>query len=209
MDDAHHFKRPGDPLASGPGRGWISCAHDRLEPRAIVEAIDRGDFYASTGVELASYEATPASIALAIKATTYSRYRVQFIGRKGKGATEDPEARGRQPFKGGGGHRGGRIPEVNGHGVDAAGGSGHWRSKDLRVICHAALTHETSFVSGPSGRWAGNQAGGHTGVSPQPRYSAKILPTGISSPSRCGLVNTSPASARNSMGRSNRPSRLR
>ncbi len=45
VDDAHHFKRPGDPLASGPGRGWIYVRTDRLEPRAIVEALERGSFY--------------------------------------------------------------------------------------------------------------------------------------------------------------------
>ena len=58
VDDAHHFKRPGDPLASGPGRGWVYVRAERLEARALVEAMERGDFYASTGVELATYEAT-------------------------------------------------------------------------------------------------------------------------------------------------------
>ena len=54
VDDAHHFKRPGDPLASGPGRGWIYVRAERLESRALVEAMERADFYASTGVELAA-----------------------------------------------------------------------------------------------------------------------------------------------------------
>ena len=31
VDDAHHFKRPGDPLASGPGRGWIYVRAEQLE----------------------------------------------------------------------------------------------------------------------------------------------------------------------------------
>ena len=52
VDDAHHFKRPGDPLASGPGRGWIYVRAEQLESRALVEAMERGDFYASTGVVL-------------------------------------------------------------------------------------------------------------------------------------------------------------
>ena len=60
VDDAHHFKRPGDPAAPPPGRGWIYVRAARLEPRAIVEAIDRGEFYASTGVELTDYSADAA-----------------------------------------------------------------------------------------------------------------------------------------------------
>src|SRR5215217_7173171 len=84
VDDAHHFKRPGDPLASGPGRGWVYVRADRLDGRALVDALERGDFYASTGVELARFESTPTGISLAVKATAYSRYRVQFIGRSGR-----------------------------------------------------------------------------------------------------------------------------
>jgi len=115
VDDAHHFKRPGDPLASGPGRGWIYVRTDRLEPRAIVEAIDRGSFYASTGVELASYETTPASIAIAIKTTTYSRYRVQFIGRNGKVLSEVTEPTATYTFKGDEGYVRARVLESNGY----------------------------------------------------------------------------------------------
>jgi len=115
VDDAHHFKRPGDPLASGPGRGWIYVRTDRLEPRAIVEAMERGTFYASTGVELASYETTSASIALAIKTTTYSRYRVQFIGRNGKVLSQVTEPTATYTFKGDEGYVRARILESNGY----------------------------------------------------------------------------------------------
>ena len=33
VDDAHHFKQPGNPLASGPGRGWVMVRAARLEAR--------------------------------------------------------------------------------------------------------------------------------------------------------------------------------
>ena len=115
VDDAHHFKRPGDPLASGPGRGWIYVRSDRLDSRAIVEAMERGDFYASTGVELANYDATPASIALTIKTTTYSRYRVQFIGRNGKVLSEVTEPKATYTFKGDEGYVRARVLESNGY----------------------------------------------------------------------------------------------
>src|SRR5215203_958 len=99
VDDAHHFKRPGDPLASGPGRGWIYVRAERLEARALVEAMERGEFYASTGVELASYDATASGITLAVKATTYSRYRVQFSGPSGKVLSEQTTPAASYTFK--------------------------------------------------------------------------------------------------------------
>ena len=39
VDDAHHFKRPGDPLAAGPGRGWIYVRAERLD----AARVGRGD----------------------------------------------------------------------------------------------------------------------------------------------------------------------
>ena len=115
VDDAHHFKRPGDPLASGPGRGWIYVRTDRLEPRAIVEAMERGEFYASTGVELASYEATRSAISLAIKPTTYSRYRIQFVGGNGRVLSEVTQPTATYTFKGDEGYVRARILESNGY----------------------------------------------------------------------------------------------
>jgi hypothetical protein len=82
-DDAHTFKQPGNPNVPGPGRGWVYVHADRLAPRPIVEALDRGDFYASTGVELSDYQVTDRSITIVIKPDPYSKYRVQFIGRGG------------------------------------------------------------------------------------------------------------------------------
>ena len=115
VDDAHHFKRPGDRLASGPGRGWIHVRAERLEGRALVEAMERGDFYASTGVELAAYEATPKGINLTVKSTTYSRYRVQFIGQSGKVLLEQTTPAASYTFKGDEGYVRVRVLESNGY----------------------------------------------------------------------------------------------
>jgi len=115
VDDAHHFKRPGDPLASGPGRGWIYVRTDRLEPRAIVEALERGSFYASTGVELTDLQATASAITVTIKATTYSRYRVQFIGRNGRVLSEVTTPAATYTFKGDEGYVRVKVLESNGY----------------------------------------------------------------------------------------------
>ena len=115
VDDAHHFKRPGDPLASGPGRGWVYVRSPRLESRAIVEALERGDFYSSTGVELAEYESTAQSVSLKVKATSYSRYRVQFVGRNGRVLSDVTEPSATYTFKGDEGYVRARVLESNGY----------------------------------------------------------------------------------------------
>jgi hypothetical protein len=92
-DDAHTFKQPGNPDVAGPGRGWVVVRAERLAPRLIVDAIERGDFYASTGVELSDYQATDRKITITIKEMPASKYRIQFIGAKGrvlKEATSSP-----------------------------------------------------------------------------------------------------------------------
>ena len=58
VDDAHTFKQPGNPDVAGPGRGWVVVRAPRLEARALLDALERGDFYASTGVELTDYQVT-------------------------------------------------------------------------------------------------------------------------------------------------------
>ena len=49
-DDAHDHYTNG--VVSIPGRGWIMGRSERLEPDAIIDAMKRGDFYASSGVTL-------------------------------------------------------------------------------------------------------------------------------------------------------------
>jgi hypothetical protein len=114
VDDAHHFKRPGDPTASTPGRGWVHVRAEALEPRMISEAIDRGDFYASTGVELTDYAADAKHIALKVRTTAYSRYRVQFIGREGRVLSEVTESTASYTFKGDEGYVRAKVLESNG-----------------------------------------------------------------------------------------------
>ena len=85
-DDAHHFKPEhlADPASAAPNRGWIYVRAAKLTETDILDAIRRGDFYASNGVELTDIVSTPASLTVSIKATTFSRYRTEFIGVGGK-----------------------------------------------------------------------------------------------------------------------------
>jgi hypothetical protein len=114
VDDAHVFKQPGNQNVAGPGRGWVVVRSARLETRAILDAMERGDFYASTGVELADYEATPSAIRIAVRPTTFSKYRIQFIGKGGRLLAERAEPTAIYAFKGDEGYVRARVLESNG-----------------------------------------------------------------------------------------------
>ena len=57
-DDAHEFKRR-DLDRSNPGRGWVMVRATELTPKAIAAAMDRGDFYATSGVILSEVHVDP------------------------------------------------------------------------------------------------------------------------------------------------------
>src|SRR5262245_4506047 len=114
VDDAHTFKDPGNPNVPGPGRGWVMVHAPRLETRALLDALDRGEFYASTGVELADYRASATHVHVAVKATPSSKYRIQFIGRHGRLLRESVEASATYDIRGDEGYVRARGLESNG-----------------------------------------------------------------------------------------------
>jgi hypothetical protein len=79
VDDSHHYHATGMDR-SNPGRGWIMVAAKYLTPESIVAAIERGDFYASTGVVLQSVLRTGNRLAVSIQAEPGVTYRTQFYG---------------------------------------------------------------------------------------------------------------------------------
>jgi hypothetical protein len=114
VDDAHYFKRPGDSSVPGPGRGWIYVRAARLDTPSLLEALERGDFYASTGVELASYEATAQAVTIDIRADSFSKYRIRFIGRSGRVLSEQTSLPARYLIRGDEGYVRATILESNG-----------------------------------------------------------------------------------------------
>ncbi len=84
VDDAHHFKNPWDKSSSLPGKGWIFVRAEQLSSSTILEAMEKGDFYASIGVELTDYQVNEKNMTIAIKEEKSSKYRVQFIGKGGQ-----------------------------------------------------------------------------------------------------------------------------
>ncbi|HEX7140450.1 MAG TPA: hypothetical protein VF219_21545, partial [Vicinamibacterales bacterium] len=113
-DDAHTFRDPGNPDVAGPGRGWVVVHAERLAARQIVDALERGDFYASTGVELTDYQVTDKAITITIKEKETSKYRVQFIGKNGHVLKEMTSSPASYTFAGGEGYVRTKVIESNG-----------------------------------------------------------------------------------------------
>jgi hypothetical protein len=83
VDDAHYFKVFG-PQYSNPGRGWVSVQAPQLSMDAVLEAIEAGNFYASTGVELEAMSRTSNSLHVTVKQRGNTKYTTRYIGKDGK-----------------------------------------------------------------------------------------------------------------------------
>jgi hypothetical protein len=114
VDDAHYFKRPEDPTAPRPGKGWVYVRSPRLEGRALVEALERGDFYSSTGVQMLTVDASTSALSLVVKTEPSSKYRIQFIGRQGRVLSEATTPTASYTFKGDEGYVRAKVLESNG-----------------------------------------------------------------------------------------------
>lgn len=114
VDDAHYFKRPEDPAAPRPGKGWVYVRAARLDARALVEALERGDFYSSTGVQMQAVDASATSLSLAVRTEPSSKYRIQFIGRQGRLLSEVTTPTATYTFKGDEGYVRAKVMESNG-----------------------------------------------------------------------------------------------
>jgi hypothetical protein len=114
VDDSHHFKRIGDRAAATPGHGWVVVRASALSSHAILAALERGDFYASTGVELEDYSADSKGVTIGIKEKKGSKYRTQFIGAGGKVLMESIANPAIYRFRGHELYVRGRVLESNG-----------------------------------------------------------------------------------------------
>lgn len=78
-DDSHNYF--GNRGAS-PGRGWVMVRSKQLGPESLIRALEAGDFYASSGVELADirYSEAEGSLQINITAEKDVVYVTEFIG---------------------------------------------------------------------------------------------------------------------------------
>jgi len=91
VDDAHTFRGEFGLDEASPGRCWIVVRAPSLTREGVLQALNSGDFYASSGVELTNVFATAGSLTVQMqpsiigpRAANETRYRVVFIGKQGR-----------------------------------------------------------------------------------------------------------------------------
>jgi hypothetical protein len=77
-DDAHNYHK--EQAVANPGRGWIMVRAESLAPEALVDAMVRGDFYATSGVVLEEIDVKKDSLSVKIAAEQGVEYTTKFIG---------------------------------------------------------------------------------------------------------------------------------
>ena len=78
-DDSHNYYFFG-PTFSNSGRAWVMVNAPELRPRALIEAMEAGRFYATSGVTLKQLPQVGKSLAVRVKAEPNVTYRIQFFG---------------------------------------------------------------------------------------------------------------------------------
>jgi hypothetical protein len=78
-DDAHNYHNIPS-RDSEPGRGWIEVLSRDLTPEAIVTSIERGLFYASTGVKIERFIGGPNGLEVRVREEAGTDYTIDFIG---------------------------------------------------------------------------------------------------------------------------------
>lgn len=114
VDDAHTFKQPWNKATARPGQGWVMVRTEKLEAKAILAAMERGEFYASTGVKLSNYEVDDKQMTVTIEEVKTSKYRIHFIGRGGRLLKEELQSPATYRFRGDEGHVRAKVLESNG-----------------------------------------------------------------------------------------------
>lgn len=110
VDDSHHFQCPPPASAALPGQAWIVVRAETLTSAALLAAMQRGDFYASTGVELTDIAA--GRVVIVRKGA--AKYRTTFIGRGGRVLAETTDLDARYPIGGDEGYVRARVVDSNG-----------------------------------------------------------------------------------------------
>ncbi len=90
-DDSHQYHTDGGVGTVSPGKAWVMVRAAYLSPEHIVESMEKGDFYASTGVRLRDVRFDGERLSVAIEPDEGASYVTQFIGtRHGYDPSSEP-----------------------------------------------------------------------------------------------------------------------
>ena len=96
-DDSHNYH--GKPGGATVGRGWVMVRARFLTPEHLVRAMEAGDFYASSGVNLKfiNFDKANQQLTIEIDAQPGEAYAIEFIGtRKNYDRTVTPRGNGEE-----------------------------------------------------------------------------------------------------------------
>jgi len=79
VDDSHEYHELGLGRVN-PGRGWVVVRAASLDAESLVRAMEAGDFYASSGVEIEEIDVSDRGLGLVIRGQPGVEYRTEFIG---------------------------------------------------------------------------------------------------------------------------------
>lgn len=78
-DDSHNYHQFGKAF-SNSGRGWVMVKAKALTPESLIEALEAGEFYASTGITLEQLSYNKRKLTVAVKPEAGIQYMIEFIG---------------------------------------------------------------------------------------------------------------------------------
>ena len=79
VDDGHEYHHIPS-RASEPGRGWVQVLAKELTPEALIEALEAGRFYSSSGVELEQIATDAQGLTVEVAGDSDAEYVIEFVG---------------------------------------------------------------------------------------------------------------------------------
>ena len=79
-DDGHNYFEKQPAKAAQPGRGWVMVLTESLTPDAIVESLESGKFYSSSGVTLKEIRHEVGRLFISVKTEADVSYQIDFVG---------------------------------------------------------------------------------------------------------------------------------
>ena len=84
-DDSHNYHQKSTNL-SNTGRGWVMVNSKKIETLSLIEAMESGKFYSSSGIELKQVKHNKQKILIEIKPKKEVDYEIIFLGYKKEGS---------------------------------------------------------------------------------------------------------------------------
>ena len=79
VDDSHLYHNIPS-RAPEPGRGWVMVLAKELTAGSLIEALEAGRFYSSSGVRLSRVDSSAAGLSIEVDAVPGEEYVIEFIG---------------------------------------------------------------------------------------------------------------------------------